>query len=150
MNVEEKLKNHKDNIARLQLNLLGMENLEREIIEELCLPACVITDMPRSITNKFSSKTENAAMIKEILMEHQKSELMRQSKEICKIETVLKTLSKLDMCLVNLRYFEKCTWGLTAKLWAESAGIDYISRETLKKHKKRILRKLETLLGGSE
>jgi hypothetical protein len=73
---------------------------------------------------------------------------MRQSKEICKVETVLKTLSRLDKALVELRYFEKCTWGMTAKLYAEKADIPYISKDALKKANKRMLYKLETLLGG--
>ena len=146
--IEEKLKDHKENIARLQLNLLNLDNIDRELIEELCLPASVITDMPRSLGNQFSSKTENAVFQREFFKENAYEEIMRQSKEICRIETVLKTLSKTDLYFVELKYFEKCTWGLTAKLYAERLGYDYISKDTLKRHGKRIILKLETLLGG--
>jgi hypothetical protein len=148
MSIEDKLKMHKENICKLQLALLELDNLERELIEELCLPACVITDMPRSVTNKFHSATENAVIAKDLLKHHHIDEIMRQSKEICRVETVLKTLSRLDKALVELRYFEKCTWGMTAKLYAEKADIPYISKDALKKANKRMLYKLETLLGG--
>lgn len=145
--IEERLKNHKENIARLQLNLLNIDNLDREIIEELCLPASVVTDMPRSLSNQFSSKTEDAAICREIWKSKSYDDIMKQSKEIARIETVLKTLARLDMLLIDLRYFQNCTWGLTAIMYAKHAGIGYISKEALKKQKKRILLKLETLLG---
>ena len=147
MMIEEKLKNHKENIARLQLNLLNIDNIDRELIEELCLPASVITDMPRNFSNAFHSKTEDAVFKREFFRENTYDEIMRQSKEICRIETVLKTLSKIDMYFIELKYFEKCTWGLTAKLYAQKLGYDYISKDTVKRHNKRILLKLQTLLG---
>jgi hypothetical protein len=131
----------------LQLNLLNLDNIDRELIEELCLPASVITDMPRNFSNSFHSKTEDAVFKREFFKENAYQEIMRQSKEICKIETVLKTLSRYDLYFVELKYFEKCTWGLTAKLIAERLGFDYISKDTIKRQNKRILLKLQTLLG---
>ena len=142
------MKDHKENIARLQLNLLNLDNIDRELIEELCLPASVITDMPRSPSSQFSSKTENAVFQRDFFKEDAYDELMKQSKEICRVEAVLKTLSRQDMLIVELKYFEKCTWGLTAKLYAERLGYVYISKDTIKRQNKRILLKLQTLLGG--
>ena len=147
MSIQEKLKNHKENIARLQLNLLNLDNIDRELIEELCLPASVITDMPRNFSNAFHSKTEDAVLKREFFKDATYEEIMKQSKEICKIETVLKTLSRYDLYFVELKYFEKCTWGLTAKLIAERLGFDYISKDTIKRQNKRIILKLQTLLG---
>ena len=147
MMIEEKLKNHKENIARLQLNLLNIDNIDRELIEELCLPASVITDMPRNFSNSFHSKTEDAVFKREFFKDNMYEEIMRQSKEICKIETVLKTLSKQDMLIVELKYFEGETWGNIANRIAKEIGVTYVDKKTIKRKNQKILLKLNTLLG---
>jgi len=145
--IEDKLRNYKENVARLQLNLLNLDNIDRELIEELCLPASIITDMPRNFSNAFHSKTEDAVLHREFFKNATYDELMKQSREICKIETVLKTLSKSDMLLVELKYFENETWGNIANRYAREIGVSYVDKKTLVRKKKRILLKLETLLG---
>jgi len=148
MNIESLLHQHKEKIARLQLNLLNLDNIDRELIEELCLPASVITDMPRNFSNSFHSKTEDAVLHREFFKNATYDELMKQSREICRIDTVLKTLSKSDMLLIELKYFEGETWGNIANRYAKETGVSYVDRKTLVRKKKRILLKLETLLGG--
>ena len=145
--IEEKLKDHKENIARLQLNLLNLDNIDRELIEELCLPASVITDMPRSPSSQFSSKTENAVFQREFFKEDAYDELMKQSKEICRVEAVLKTLSRQDMLIVELKYFEGETWGNIANRFAKEIGVTYVDKKTIKRKNQRIILKLNTLLG---
>ena len=147
MIIEDKLKNHKENIARLQLNLLNLDNIDRELIEELCLPASVITDMPRNFSNAFHSKTEDAVFKREFFRNSTYDEIMKQSKEICRIEAVLKTLSKQDMLIVELKYFQGETWGNIANRFSKEIGVTYVDKKTIKRKNQKILLKLNTLLG---
>lgn len=108
--VDSMLRNHKENIALYNALLLELEHLDEETIEGLCIPAVVLTDMPRSVTNRINNPTANVTIH---YMEQTKvirQTLLSVGKQIDMVENALKALRNRQLWLIKARYFENLSW----------------------------------------
>lgn len=140
LQIEEMLLCYKSSLALLEINKTNLDALERETIEELCLSANVIKDMPISVTNKFNSKTENAVCNKDKLINIHKKTIKQQEYMIKLVESLLKGLSSDELKMIELKYFE-------GKYWKEISDICGLTKDGVRnKVKYDILPKLQGLL----
>lgn len=140
LQIEEMLMKYKDALALLAINKAHLSRLESDCIEEICLGASIISDMPRSNTNEFKSKTENAIIYKESLIRLHKKMINEQNYRIAIVEGCLQKLTKDELLLISLKYFEGKTWG-------EIACNTNFDKDTVRiRVKHKILPKLQRLL----
>jgi hypothetical protein len=119
----------------------------RATIEEICLAAPVISDIPKSVTNKFSSVTENAAI-----------EYPERIKELCKMinsisweiadtSDLMKFLPEDEKFIVELKYLDdrENTWKEIIEKYDKKFDIS-ISLETVKRKKNLALEKIHDMI----
>lgn len=159
--VETMLKEHRDNVSKLKelglkrdeyqerLNYAGTvyEDSKEEVIEGMQLSGQVISDIPRSNTNKISNTTYNTVVnynkeIFHVNKEDRKSlenkiekcdkEIERLRKVIARVENIIEPLSKEEKFVIEAFYMYKAKW-------------DYISDEYYEKFRKpKSIKQLQT------
>lgn len=140
LQIEEMLIRYKDALALLELNKARLHNIATEAVEELCLSAPILSDMPKSITNQFQSKTENAAINVSVLITMHRKIIQEQQYRISVVEGILKKLTTEEYRMVTQKYFE-------GKYWKEIAAENGMDKNTARKIVKyTILPKLQKLL----
>lgn len=106
--------------AMVEYNGIKPNMSEREAIEGMCLGASRLSHIPRSITNKFTSKTENAVFHYENDMSANRFEqnkllegiskirfeIERLEDEITLIENLLNSLRDKDKFIVETKYIQ--------------------------------------------
>lgn len=142
--VKKLLRTHLDNITIVQLFLLDIDNLDEQILESLCLPNVVISDIPKSITNKIHSNTENVALNHETYKKNVLNDIHKLNKQINKIEKVLGRLKEVDRFLITKKWIEDLTWNEVGREFTRKYY--YISGDTMRKKVKNSLSKLAYFL----
>ena len=107
------LREHKTNIAMYNQLLMELETLDNETIEMLAIPAVVLSDIPKSVTNKINDPT---SIVSSMYAEHTKEitrELLHLGQEIDMVENALKSLRKKQLFLIKAKYFESLSWNET-------------------------------------
>lgn len=112
----------------------GEIETREEIIERLSLPASTISDMPKSVTNKFNSATENSALnylyyltpsylelnaIKKSIEEN-RIVLQKAYEAIKTVENIIESLSFRDRNILKYCFYEGCTTHEAMKLHAQN------------------------------
>lgn len=108
---------------QLILAMQGETETKEEVIEGLCIHAPVLSDIPKSVTNKFSSATENAALnymyyiqpseleikaLKQLIIEKTKV-LERHMNNILTVENLLICLTDQERFIVEHRFIKGFT-----------------------------------------
>lgn len=175
INIQDLLKNYRENRAKVNFIILeneGWETLlkqdlqpidtdEKEVIEEQCLSASVITDTPRSITNKFNSKTENAALnyreylnrkpltkpeIRDVIKKN-KEKITVLEMDVKLVDTVfLPCLDVKEEFIIRSLYFEGYSWHEITARFAEK--FDAREEPTLKDMRKYALQKMGDIINS--
>jgi hypothetical protein len=98
-----------ENYARYKaiLEQLRLEN-------DVSIPACIIRDTPRSVTNKFYSVTENLAIWK--------PEQEELRKNICLVDNWLGSLSFMHRFIMQRFYIERYTYRMLTEDWRKMYG----------------------------
>jgi hypothetical protein len=125
----ELLKSYKSNLYILKRNKLN----KNELIEEICLSSPILSDIPKSITNKFNSKTENAVLrIDEEI--HSGNEAIKNiALDVINVDWLLETLSIEQRLIMECKYILECkTWLDIAKIHADMFKTDILTKERLK------------------
>jgi hypothetical protein len=146
MTIEEVLYNYKNWIAKKNYLEIELTNIN-ETIEEICIPATILSDMPRTITNKITSKVENAVeKIEKLNINEIQIKIKKINKQIQKIENALNFLAPLEKIIIIERYVNLKSWDYVAKQYAIEANFDWISIKTIKRKKNVILEKVKPFL----
>lgn len=148
MTIENILRTHLEKKARVRFRQLDIEELNKmleykdkeykeshnEAIEGLCMNASVISDMPKSITNKFHSKTETAAMnyreeyihsndfdVIEIKgnIEQIKKDIEQDIIEVERVEAMLTSLNYQERFIVEQYYIHGLKWPYVENFYYE-------------------------------
>lgn len=135
-----------------QLKLHGANDIETAdmVIEGLSMSASVITDMPKSVTNKFSSVTENAAMnylrylkaspleIKAInaMLTEKAEQIHRYNKQIRLIDNILLCLTDTERFVIESVYIRGYNHRQTKELFNKAYPACYVDdKHTIKRYK---------------
>lgn len=154
---EKWLQEYIDNRTHYNLLLIEIDDITTEIIEKISFPsisASIISDMPRSQTNKFHSTTEINALLEGKLNPSLQAELVRRGRHLEKCNNILaEILTAGEIFLLSKRYFEKdihgkpYTWSQIAGAYTRQYKLDYIDKDTVKvRLRRKILPMLERML----
>jgi DNA-directed RNA polymerase sigma subunit (sigma70/sigma32) len=168
--LEEMLKNHLQKKAELAFRKLDIEEIEQRInyhnlvyvealeecLEGEVMKAATLSDMPKSITNKFSSSTENAALNYNTVYENKvdivqlkidKANTERQiaplQREVDTVEALLKCLNDKEKFVIDLHCIRQYTIPETVQRFASEFG--YGSQTNVKELKQKALSKMESI-----
>ncbi len=145
---EEMMQNYNYNVTRIKMLCIELQYIDNELIEQLSLPAVVLSSIPKSITNNFYSNTENVALE----YENKKLEFIKEIQQLTKIvqktDTMLNSLNEKERFIINKRIFETNnqngvnSWRDIAVSYSEK--FEFIDKANLRLvYKKNILPKLE-------
>ena len=110
-----------DELKGYKMNVAVYESLLIE--NEICISTQVISDMPRSVTNKFSSVTENMAL------NHPPSHKLRL--EIMRVENWLKALHDDERYMIESFYIHNKTYNSIIAGWRIDQSIDFWKRKRI-------------------
>lgn len=110
-----------DELKAYKMNVAVYESLLIE--NEICVSAQVISDMPRSSTNKFSSVTENMAL------NHLPSHKLRL--EIMRVENWLRALHDDERYMIESFYINNKTYNTIINGWRIDQSIDFWKRKRI-------------------
>jgi hypothetical protein len=135
MTKEEMLKelaDYKQNVYFLKRNVYDRD----EMIESIALSAPGFSPVPPSVTNKFSSKTENAVFRIESEEREFSQAIKRIARSIANINFLLDTLNADQKFIIEAKYVhEYKTWVDIAREYQRIKDINFISVATLKRIK---------------
>ena len=104
------LREHKTKISMYNALLLELNKIDKESIEGLAIPAVVISDMPKSITNNIHDPTFNAFLAYSNEADEIRRELIDIGHDIDIVENALKSLRTKQLWLIKARYFDHLNW----------------------------------------
>ena len=135
MTKEEMLKelaDYKTNVYFLKRNVYDRD----EMIESIALSAPGFSPVPPSITNKFSSKTENAVFRIESEEREFSEGIKRIARSVANINFLLDTLNADQRFIIEAKYVQEYkTWVDIAREYQRIKDINFISVATLKRIK---------------
>ena len=136
-------------------NLVYVETLN-ECLEGEVMKAPVLSDIPKSVTNKFSSSTENTALNYNTVYENKvdvlqlkidKANMERQiaplRREVETVERLLISLNDKEKFVVEMRYIRDYSNNETVMRFASKFG--YGSKGTIENIEKEALAKMEKI-----
>ena len=160
MKVEDRLKEYKANISKI--NLLNVE--EKELLRQLELnkpsyiTAAHISDTPPSKTNKFSSQVENFVIEQEKLDKRNNQirirlaeiaeERFRYQCQIDRVDALLDCLGAEERFIVEKFYFDKLKMRYVQEEYKKRFG-EYRETKTLQLIKKNALQKMQKIKGSA-
>lgn len=103
------------------------EILEQLQLEDVSISAAALSDMPKSITNKFSSVTENMALWKQ--------DEQQVLKSIKRVESWLRLLNYIERFVITGFYIEEYSYLKIIREWKQHDDIYYSER--FWRHKKK-------------
>ena len=158
MKVEDRLKEYKANISKI--NLLNVE--EKELLRQLELnkpsyiSAAHMSETPPSQTNKFSSQVENFAIKQEKLDKRNNQIKIRLSEiaddrfryqcQIFKVDALLDCLGAEERFIVEKFYFDKLKLRYVQEEYKKRFG-EYRESQTLQIIKTQALKKMQKVKG---
>jgi len=145
--VKEILKKHLDNITIVKLRLLDLEDFDEHILEALCLPSVILSEVPRSVTNKINSITETVALNYKQTQVQLKKDIQSLNRDIERVEIALeglKKLSQVDAFLVQKKWVEGLSWHEVGREFTKH--FYYISDKSMSRKCKKALKKLSFFL----
>lgn len=176
----EKYLENKSKLATAEATIKGLEDMlqcdeqirnetEMDAIEGDCMPAPVLSDIPKSETNKFHSATENTALnyknkawyavdneiyYLEIIDNNERKkiqlDILKQKKDKIPYETIVNQVDALMLCLndkekyvIDLHCIRQYTIPETVQRFASEFG--YGSQTNVKELKQKALSKMESI-----
>lgn len=137
MTVAEMFEQYRINKAVFD-NLLTELKYCDEAIEGLQLPAYVMSHIPRSETNKIHQPTEQLAIRLNTINHQAICGLKQISKEVEKVDSLLKKLTERERFVVEHKYIYATSWRDILRLAEERYNEGYpLSKGTLKRDKQR-------------
>lgn len=176
MNIQKLLKEYRENRAKIRyfmLDVRGLEHLlelepethiesDKETIEGICLNAVALSDMPRSVTNKFHSNTETAAISYEKQQEYvtpSKPKIRQMIKDIesriyplqqqVKLveDVLLPCLNVKEEYIIRALYIDEYSWSEIVQNYSDK--FDVREERTLKDIRKYAFAKMESIISKS-
>lgn len=171
MNIQDLLKNYKSNKAKIEMATLEIEQLssllqqpeqiqdesQEETIEAMSLATGTTCEVI-CFTNKFNSKTENVAM--SYLLEWSKDPPTKQEirnrmndiksamypleLEVKIVERVLGVLTERQRYIINLLYFERCSWTRITEMYEDN--FERREETTLRRVRKEALDSMDAVM----
>lgn len=142
--VKTMLRKHLDNITMVQMYLLNLDDINEEILESMCLPISVMSDMPKSVTNRINSITENVALNYNQNLTEATKEIHKLNRDIEKVEIALKRLKDIDRFLINKKWIEDLSWNEVGREF--TSHYYYISGRNMKRRITKSLKKIASFL----
>lgn len=107
-------------VQQLREYKINKEIIEHLQNEDISIEAVALSEMPKSVTNKFHSVTENIALWKR--------EEAEVSKSIKRVESWLRLLNYIEEYVVFNFYIEEWTYNKIVEEWKRKEGIYYSDR----------------------
>jgi len=132
----QELLDYKTNVYFLKRNVFDRD----EMIESIALSAPGFSPVPPSVTNKFSSKTENAVFrIGQEEKEYSES-IRRIARSVANINFLIDALNMDQKFIIEAKYLKEYkTWIDIAREYQKLKDINFVSVATLKRLKEDAL-----------
>jgi hypothetical protein len=133
------LENLKTNIYFLKRNVFDRD----EMIESIALSAPGYSPVPPSVTNKFSSKVENAVFQIEAQTKQYHDSIQKIARDVANITFLIDTLNHDQRFIINAKYLEEHkTWVDIAREYQRMKDINFISLNTIKRVRDEAINKM--------
>jgi uncharacterized membrane protein len=124
------LENLKTNIYFLKRNVFDRD----EMIESIALSAPGLSPVPPSVTNKFSSKVENAVFQIENQAREYHESIRRIARDVANITFLIDTLNHDQRFVINAKYLqEHKTWVDIAREYQRMKDINFIGVNSIRR-----------------
>lgn len=139
----QELSDYKTNVYFLKRNVFDRD----EMIESIALSAPGFSPVPPSVTNKFSSKTENAVFRIEQEEREYSEGIRRIARSVANVNFLIDSLNMDQRFIIEAKYVKEYkTWVDIAREYQRFKDINFISVSTIKKIRDQSLdRMLETM-----
>lgn len=154
-----KLKSIRIEEIQKQREYANQEYIEADAvaIEGLSLRAPVLSDIPKSVTNKFNSTTENVAIAYNQDKHHRndfdvtdlkceeyqlQGDIEQLTRDVAKVDALIASLGDKHKFVICKYYFQKYNYSDIAKQYSETFRLNYISVNYLKEINAKALRKM--------
>lgn len=135
----KELNEYKQNVYFLKRHVFDRD----EMIESIALSAPGFSPVPPSVTNKFSSKTENVVFMIGDKMKEYNDEVKRIARSVSNVLFLLDTLNYEERFLIEAKYIqEHKTWVDIAREYQKMKDINFISVSVIKKIKMNGIKKM--------
>jgi hypothetical protein len=139
----QELSDYKTNVYFLKRNVFDRD----EMIESIALSAPGFSPVPPSVTNKFSSKVENAVFRIEQEEREYSDGIRRIARSVANVNFLIDSLNMDQRFIIEAKYVKEYkTWVDIAREYQRFKDINFISVSTIKKIRDQSLdRMLETM-----
>lgn len=151
MTVSEMFERYRLNKAVFNNLLTEIKYLQSDTIEALQLPACVMSHIPRSETNKIHQPTEQLAIRLNTVNNDAVKALKQITKEIEQVENLLNELNERERFIITQKHINGASWREISIICEKNIDSNLLwSKSTLKSDKKRAEKFLQNAIGKFE